>query len=102
MREGVLRHPSTTKLEWFENQQSPEVIENIGNKYKPNVISLQRRGDVMSVIKTIQSEDCTICIHNDRMVKTEKEREEIIGRVSGIILRYYQNQGEQRGAAQIL
>ena len=56
----------------------------------------------MSVIKTIQSEDCTICIHNDRMVKTEKEREEIIGRVSGIILRYYQNQGEQRGAAQIL
>ena len=49
----------------------------------------------MSVIKTIQNEDCTICIHNDRMVKTEEERKEIIDKVSRIILQYYQSREER-------
>lgn len=49
----------------------------------------------MSVIKTIQSEDCTTCIHNDYMVKTEEERKEIMDKVSRIILQHYQNREEK-------
>lgn len=47
----------------------------------------------MPVIKTIKNEDCTIYIHNDRMVKTKEERKQIIDRVSQIIMQYYRNKG---------